>query len=106
MRRLFPLFLLAMLVSITAGPNLAQAQAVAAPQLIEAALTSGLLRLDLSEVEFMDSTGLGALITLRNTAHERGDEMELLTVSRAVQRVFALSGLEDVFGSANGSADG
>jgi anti-anti-sigma factor len=78
----------------------------AAPQLIEAALTSGLLRLDLSEVEFMDSTGLGALITLRNTAHERGDEMELLTVSRAVQRVFALSGLEDVFGAANGSADG
>lgn len=39
MRRLFPVFLLALLVSISAGSNLAQAQAVPAPQLIETKAT-------------------------------------------------------------------
>ena len=73
----------------------------AAPQLIQEVKESQVLRLDLSEVEFMDSTGLGALITVRNGAREKGEELQLLAISRAVERVLELSGLTDVFGVAD-----
>ncbi len=52
------------------------------------------LRLDLSEVTFLDSTGLSALITLRNDVRERGGRIELVALSRAVQKVLTLTGLD------------
>lgn len=72
MRRLFPLFLLAMLVSITAGPNLAQAQAVAAPQLIETKATqvylvegsTGTVLLAKNEKQSFAPASLAKLMTL------------------------------------------
>ena len=73
----------------------------AAPQLIQEVKESQVLRLDLSEVDFMDSTGLGALITVRNGAREKNEELELLAISRAVERVLELSGLTDVFGTSH-----
>lgn len=55
------------------------------------------LRLDLSEVTFMDSTGLGALITLRNLMADRGGSLVLVSASSAVSRVLELTGMSDVF---------
>jgi anti-sigma B factor antagonist len=70
----------------------------AAPKLLGAAGDLEPLRLDLGGVTFMDSTGLGALITLRNQAQERGVDVEIVAASRAVERVLEISGLGELFG--------
>ncbi|MGN6161366.1 MAG: STAS domain-containing protein [Marmoricola sp.] len=56
------------------------------------------LDLDLSAVSFMDSTGLGALIRVRNHLADRGGELTLTSVSPAVERVLVLVGMADGFG--------
>jgi len=53
--------------------------------------------LDLGAVTFIDSSGLGALVRVRNLAAERDLAVELVHVPRSVQRLFDLTGLESVF---------
>ncbi len=55
------------------------------------------LRIDLSEVTFLDSTGLGALISLRNAAQEAGGDAVLVRPTAAVDRVLVLTQLDSVF---------
>jgi anti-anti-sigma regulatory factor len=52
---------------------------------------------DLTEVSFMDSTGLGALIAAREHAARLGRSWRLCGVRPDVQRVLSLSGAELVF---------
>jgi anti-anti-sigma factor len=65
----------------------------------EFALTNhvGTLRIDLSEVTFLDSAGLGALITIRNQAREIGIELVLDQPSERARRVMDITGLTKVF---------
>lgn len=72
-----------------------------APELIELG-TAGLdeaqtLVIDLGAVTFMDSTGLGALITLRNAAEVQGKRLVLDSVAPRVQRLLDLTNLNDFF---------
>lgn len=53
--------------------------------------------LDLAGVTFMDSTGLAALITVRNSARDQGRRMVVESYSPAVARVLELAGLADLF---------
>lgn len=53
------------------------------------------LLLDLSMVDFMDSTGLGALVTCRKRLGK--DRMSIVGVKGAVSRLFALTGMDRVF---------
>jgi anti-sigma B factor antagonist len=62
------------------------------------AASSGELVVDLGEVSFIDSTGLGALVQLRNLAGAQDRSLRLEPVSRAVMRAMALAGLADLFG--------
>jgi anti-sigma B factor antagonist len=64
----------------------------------EAALTplAGTLRIDLSGVTFMDSTGLAALIAVRNKA-EPGHVFILEQPTRRVRRILEITGLHEVF---------
>lgn len=55
------------------------------------------LRVDLSAVTFIDSSGLGALIKIRNLLLESGGELMVTARSSAVDRVLALVGLTDLF---------
>ena len=57
------------------------------------------LHLDLAEVDFMDSTGLTALITARTLLEGRGTVV-VESASSAVRRTFAVAGLDVVFGTA------
>jgi anti-sigma B factor antagonist len=56
------------------------------------------LVLDLSGVDFMDSTGVGALLQTRSLCNERRAELKLLSVGRPVRRALSLSGLTRTFG--------
>ena len=57
----------------------------------------GRLEIDLGDVTFIDSSGLGALISLRNAARESGANLVLVRMSPAVARFFELAGVSDSF---------
>lgn len=50
--------------------------------------------LDLSAVEFMDSSGLGLILGRFNTAQEIGAEMKIYSPSRNVKKILELAGIE------------
>jgi anti-sigma B factor antagonist len=73
-----------------------------APRLKEAILaalngTVSSLALDLSGVDFLDSTGLQVLMSAKKRTAERGGEVYVLGVRDHVRRVFILLGLERIF---------
>jgi anti-sigma B factor antagonist len=53
------------------------------------------LRLDMSEVEFIDSSGLGVLVSITEAARDAGGDLVVVTPSRAVVRLLELSGLAE-----------
>jgi anti-sigma B factor antagonist len=53
--------------------------------------------LDLSGVTFLDSTGLGALVGIRNSLVQRDASLVLLRPSEPVTRLLQITGLVDVF---------
>jgi anti-sigma B factor antagonist len=63
------------------------------------ALAAGadVLRLDLSDVPFIDSTGLSALVAIRNEAEATAATLILERPSRQVRRLLALTGLTEWF---------
>lgn len=55
---------------------------------------------DLGGVTFIDSTGLGTLVEIRNAALEGGATMRVTAVQAAPSRVIEIAGLADAFGIA------
>jgi anti-anti-sigma factor len=53
------------------------------------------VQLDLSEVGFVDSAGLGALLSLRERAQDRGIALQIARASDPVRRLLELTGLGD-----------
>lgn len=69
-----------------------------------AALASAtpVLALDLGGLEFVDSTGLGALVRLHKEARGAGKAMELTRVPSHVSRILEVSGLSELFADRSG----
>ena len=59
------------------------------------------VRMDLSGVTFIDSTGLGTLVNSMKAAHEAGSGYELTHVPELVRSRLRRTGLWDVFGLAD-----
>ena len=55
--------------------------------------------LDLSALSFMDSSGLGSLVSLYVTAQRGGCALELINLSRHVRELLGLTNLLSVFES-------
>lgn len=55
------------------------------------------LEIDLSGVEFMDSSGLNVLVVARNKLNDRGADLVISEVNDQVRRLFELSGLTTAF---------
>ena len=55
------------------------------------------LQLDLSRVSFIDSTGIGALVQLKNAADDSGHRLVLIDPAPRVVEVLELSGMAGVF---------
>jgi anti-sigma B factor antagonist len=51
---------------------------------------------DLTQVDFLDSTGLGAIFRLRGIAQARGGRIRLVRPSRSVRRALELAGTTDL----------
>jgi stage II sporulation protein AA (anti-sigma F factor antagonist) len=56
------------------------------------------LRVDVSGLGFIDSYGLGALVSARNSAAAHGVTMTLVAPSPPVRKAVEVTGLADVFG--------
>jgi anti-sigma B factor antagonist len=52
---------------------------------------------DLSEVSFIDSTGLSVLVAMAAVSNSDGRRLRIVRVSPTVQRAFEVSGLRDSF---------
>ncbi len=55
------------------------------------------LIVDLSDVEFLDSTGLGALIGAQRRANEMGGELRLVVKEGQIVRLLRITGLLKIF---------
>jgi anti-anti-sigma factor len=53
--------------------------------------------LDLKEVPFMDSAGLGTIVTLYVSARTRGCKIELINISPALRTLLSMSNLLSLF---------
>ena len=60
--------------------------------------TSG-IGLDLGEVTFIDSSGLGVLVRMRKEADQQSKSFTLVNLSPAVERLLEVTGLDNVFSS-------
>jgi len=60
-----------------------------------------LVEVDMGEVSFIDSSGLGALVRLRTEAATRSKDATLRNLSPATEKLLALSGLRGLFTIAN-----
>lgn len=56
-----------------------------------------LVLVDLTEVTFLDSTGLGTLVAGRNRAEEVGGRLPLVATGDRVLKLFRITGLDEVF---------
>jgi anti-sigma B factor antagonist len=72
-------------IDVHTAPRLAAA--------IDAAGTT--VRLDLSQIEFVDSSGLRVLIEAHQRVSEAGGQLTIVSPSSAVQRLFEISGVND-----------
>jgi anti-anti-sigma factor len=66
----------------------------------EAAHDCERLRLDLSEVEFIDSTGLGGLLELRSTLRARNVVLEIVAGDGPVRQAVEITGLAELLAPA------
>jgi anti-sigma B factor antagonist len=66
---------------------------------VQAALPDTLkdIEVDLSQISFLDSCGLGALISLRKTANRRNGKVRLLNPTPRVQMLFDVTRMGKIF---------
>lgn len=67
---------------------------------VQALTTEGCraITLDLADVTFVDSSGLGVLVELSNAARGNGVHMELVNAPTSVRRVIEIAGLANILG--------
>jgi anti-anti-sigma factor len=72
--------------------------ALALRDLARAAVTGSatMIEIDLSQTDFLDSCGLGALIAIRNMIDRRGGVLRLLNPTRPARRILELTRLHRV----------
>jgi len=60
---------------------------------------------DLSDVAFLDSTGLGALVEARAAASEAGGSLPIVCGQERILKLFTITGLDGVFSIHSSVAD-
>jgi anti-sigma B factor antagonist len=84
-------------VVVTPGEiDITNADALRAALLEASELGHGRLAVDMSRTQFCDTAGLHALVGAHKRAQAEGGEVRLVISGMAVQRIFALTGLDQV----------
>jgi anti-anti-sigma factor len=88
----------ASVLSLRGELDVAVARAVVEQGTAALAASGGTLVVDLIDVTFMDSSALGALVTIRNNAVALGRAVVVRNAQPAARRIFEITGLIDAFG--------
>jgi anti-anti-sigma factor len=67
-------------------------------ELSPALMNSKEVHIDFSKVPFVDSSGIGLLITLVTNLREQGNRVQIMNISPEVKEVFALLQLPEILG--------
>ncbi|MFC0472364.1 STAS domain-containing protein [Halalkalibacter kiskunsagensis] len=65
-------------------------------ELIPLAELGQTVRVDLSNVDYIDSTGLGVFIGALKAIHDKNGTLTLAGMSKRIQRLFSITGLDEV----------
>jgi len=84
-------------VSAPEEVDITNAEGLRAALLESAERAPGTLVVDLTQTRFCDTAGLHALVSARKRAQAEGGEVILVIPGAAVQRIFAITGLDHVF---------
>jgi len=87
-------------VPVVAAPeeiDITNASGLQTALLDAAARGPGTLVVDMTRTQFCDTAGLHALVSARKRAQAKGGEVLLVITGAAVQRIFAVTGLDGVF---------
>jgi anti-anti-sigma factor len=76
-------------VDLSTSPQLQRAL----EEVLEKVPTPALIRADLTEVGFLDTVGLGLLLTARTRAQALGSRFVVSSMSPAIDRLFAVTGV-------------
>lgn len=68
--------------------------------MLEACSAKRRIVLDLKEVPMMDSSGLGALVTLHVSARTRGCKLEVVNASKQIRDLFSMTNVLSLFEAA------
>src|ERR1700738_1662462 len=68
-------------------------------EMLEACGKKGRIVLDLKEVPMMDSSGLGAVVTLHVSARTRGCRLEVVNASKQIRELFSMINVLSLFGT-------
>jgi anti-anti-sigma factor len=66
-------------------------------EMLEACGKKGRVVLDLKEVPMMDSSGLGAVVTLHVSARTRGCRLEVVNASKQIRELFSMTNVLGLF---------
>src|SRR6267154_6379033 len=66
-------------------------------EMLEACGKKGRIVLDLKEVPMMDSSGLGAVVTLHVSARTRGCKLEVVNASKQILELFSMTNVLSLF---------
>lgn len=84
-------------VEVAGDVDIATVDSALAPAREHLAAGTEVLAIDLGAVTFIDSSGLGALVKIRNDAAAQDSRVVLVNLSAPVRRLFEISGLDQVF---------
>lgn len=81
------------------GGDIDVASAVTVRDALDRVIAAGHHRiaLDLSEVRFLDSTGLGVMVGRLKAVRDLGGDMHLVSTSARIARVLSITSLDEVF---------
>lgn len=85
------------IVKLTGEIDLSSVAAVRAAINEARGLADDTIVIDLADVSFFDSSGLGVLVESKDRAEEQGVDLVLRSVSPAVRRILDLAGTADWF---------
>ena len=90
-------------VIVRAAGRLNMVSAPQLRQLVERSIATGASRfaIDLSETDFMDSSGLGALIGCMRTARAAGGDLRIASPTAQVSLVLRLTNTEEILGTSD-----
>lgn len=55
------------------------------------------IKIDCNKLEYLDSTGLGALIFLLKTVKEDENSIEIINLNKQIMKLFKITKLDDIF---------